>query len=265
MINVFRSLNYYVRKDLAIVIALISIVSMPLLAMWFMRALDGMELSDMTGASYFTGVNGDVVVICMIAVMVIVIRLVGSDMSDKSVNYEILGGNRRIKAYLGRIAAGLLWGTVICWALMSMPIGYLTLINGWGNNVDMKWALIRQFLMFLPLLRMVSLFIFLTFLVGSAGKGMALAFVIIEAEAIFDMIAYEVLDIELKYAFFTSSISQIMRVDNAKSIVVDGKQVSFYLAELPAEQIWKTAAVSLIAATLYLTGAAVLFIRKDRN
>lgn len=265
MINVFRSLNYYVRKDLAIVIALISIVSMPLLAMWFMSALDGISLSDMTGAAYFTGINGDVVTICMIPVMVIVIRLVGSDMSDKSVNYEILGGNRRINAYLGRLAAGLLWGTVICWALMSLPLGYFTLINGWGNTVDMKWALIRQLLMFLPLLRMVSLFILLTFLTGSAGKGMALAFVISEAEAIFELIAHEVLDIELKYVFFTSTLSQIMGIDNSKSIVADGKQISFFLAELPADLIVGTIAVSLVTAVLYLTAAAVFFIRKDRD
>ena len=265
MINVFRSLNYYVRKDLAIVVALITIVSIPVVAMAFMGSLDGLSFSDMTGATYYTGMNSDVTIISLVAALLVVTRLVGSDLSDKSVNYEILGGNRRIAAFLGRIAAGLLWGGMICWILISLPLGYFSLINGWGISVDMKWALLRQALMFLPLLRLVSLLIFFTILAGGAGKGMALAVVIIEVEAVIDLVFSEILDIDIKYALSMSSFRQVLDLDNAKSMVIDGKKVDVFLAELPAGLIAGTIAVSLLLTILYLTGAALVFLRKDRD
>ena len=265
MINVFRSLNYYVRKDLAIVIAFITIASLPIVSLSFMSALEGLSLSDMTGAVYFAEMNRDVVIISLVAALLIATRLVGTDFSDRSVNYEILGGNRRITSYLGRIAAGLLWGCIVCWILMSLPLGYLSLINGWGVTVDIKWALFRQVLMFLPLLRFVSLLIFVTILVRGAGKGMALAVVILEVEAIIDTMFEEILDIKIKYALAASNLMRVLGLDNAKNMVIDGKQVNVYIADLPGNFVAATIAVSLIMTVMYLSVAALVFLRKDRD
>ena len=58
---------------------------------------------------------------------------------------------------------------------------------------------------------------------------------------------------------------RVLGLDNAKNMVIDGKQVNVYIADLPGSFIAATIAVSLIMTVLYLSVAALVFLRKDRD
>ena len=260
MFGTLRSLFYLAKRDIVILVTLITCLWFPLVFLIF----DGGSISEITGSSYVCGIS-DAVIITLFGLMVIVTRISGADLSDRTVNYEIMIGHPRWKPFLSRMILSMLLGGVLPWIILYLPVGFFTLTGGFGVQGDARNILLRMGLSLFPLLRFSVFFFLVTMLLDGFGKGLVVSFLL------FDGISALVSTVEEMFSFrfhswlAYSDLSDLTVYDNAKSVVVNGRTVMKYETELASRHIYSTILCSVLVICLYAVIGYLIFKRKDRH
>ena len=82
-------------------------------------------------------------------------RICGWDLSDKTINNEIVSGTKRSAVYFGRFIPALLWSIAVYAAMVILPTLFITAVWGFSAFMHPKGAVIRCLLLLIPILRYV--------------------------------------------------------------------------------------------------------------
>ena len=266
MFNIIKSLNYSTRRDTLNWITIITLIALPLFVCYLVGMLNPDSTSVMTPSAYFASTEmGTVFIFMCFGIMILACKVMSGDAGDKTINYELMAGHSRDKVFAGRVIASFLWGAVLVFVIMLLPLGYLTLINGWGVETNMNEVLLRSFLTIFPIIRFTALTIMIASISRSAGKGIALSYALFLITTLIASILQDMFEIDLKFSFSMTNAASLLSTQNSWYEVVDGKTVVIFDTSVPGDLIWKTIVVSIVAAAIYLTIAYINFKKTDRD
>ena len=266
MINILKSLNYGARREKVIWITLGSMLVLPFFAMYLMGMMGGDSLQKMTTSFYFASqLMGVIFIITFFGIIVLAGYLVAGDGGDKVINYEILAGHSRTKIFIARMLAGFLWGGVLTFLLMLLPLGYLTFLYGWGLETDPKNVILRCLLTFFPILRFCVFNMMLACIMRSAGKGIALGYVTFMITALVNSILEDMFQLNLIYHTSMTNAAFLLTSQNARNVVMNGKTVALYETAVTPDMVYRTIGVSLAFTAAYLSIAYIHFKKKDKD
>lgn len=254
------------RRDTVNWITVISMLGLPAFVMYLSGILSGDTLTKMTPSAYFASqqMAGMFIFLC-VGIMILACKAVAGDASDKTINYEMMAGHGRRRIFAGRMISGYIWGAVLTFIFLILPLGYLNILYGWGPETDMKNVLIRSALCIFPIIRICSLDMMLASVSRSAGKGIALSYAALMLVGIVTSIFQDVLEIEVIYPTGLTNAGFLLVSENAKYEVINGKTVSVYDTAVTSDMVWNTICYSVVFTAVYLTIAYVNFKKKDRD
>ena len=265
MYNLIKSQNYTLRHDLLIVITIISLFTIPYMAVYLNGVLEGETLGGLTASKYMVTVGAAIPEIFLLGVMIFVAKAVGGDGSDKTINYELSSGHSRARVYWSRILTGYIWGVGITCLAIFIPYVVLTMINGWGDNISLNELMVRFAIMIFPMIRLAGAFMLATSLVGSAGGGMAICYGIECIEVMLDAVFEEMASFDRTYIFGISNLAKILTYNNSWEFVENGKTVTWFDYTTSNDLIIKTIVVSLFLAGIYVTLGYMVFKKRDNG
>ncbi|MBQ8826966.1 MAG: hypothetical protein IJ007_07730 [Oscillospiraceae bacterium] len=99
-----------------------------------------------------------------------------SDFKDRTANYELMTGHTRKEVYFGRIIPCIVVGAVGWTLLLCIPYTVITVLRGWGTEVSLGSMLLRFFLMYFPVVRIICEFIMISFILRNQYIVMAIGY-----------------------------------------------------------------------------------------
>ncbi len=99
-----------------------------------------MDLTETSTAVDIFGVGASIATVFMLAAVAI---SVGQDMTDKTVNYDVLYGYRRRNVILGRFYASVMISFIIILMVDILPMLAMLIIRGWDENIALASIPIR--------------------------------------------------------------------------------------------------------------------------
>ncbi|MBR1823937.1 MAG: ABC transporter permease subunit [Ruminococcus sp.] len=194
-------------------------------------------------------------------------RICGGDMDDKTINYEMLTGTSRGKVYGGRIIISIIFTLLIYLIFAVLPIVVFTVKNGWGYTIPKNEAILRLCLQFLPLLKLVCFYAFLTFVTMNVGAVLLSGVVLFLIEAIVDMVVTEVLEKSARvlYPFFSYDAIDATNHYNMTYGFIEGKDVPVLGSGISNTDIALIAIPAVVTGAAFLIVGYFIFRRKDMN
>lgn len=262
MWNIVRSLNYMIKHDiysyimvlLGLTIAVSSIVTM-------FSDSGGEALTGSLAVGYW---GNFIAVFCFMLPAFVTTRICGYDFNDKTVNYEVLYGQKRSAVFFSRIILSYIYNIILFTVLAIAPLAVLTMMNGWGHSIAMSESLFHFVLSLLVLIRYTTFIACLTFLVRSSWIGLAAGYLMM----IFEMLPLFVMELtnpgfELTWQLSIPNAMKIMDFSNAAMGFVDGKDITIYKAALDSSVVTGTVLAAVIETALLLICSYALFRKRD--
>lgn len=256
MWNIIKALNYQTRRDNVTIYA--ALIGIAMTAIMFFD----LDKTEICGADIAMIIGQSIPMGSILMLAVLTSRICAWDQSDKTINYEVLSGHDRKNVYFSRVVVSLMWCIPLTLIMTALPIIIASLAFGWGQIMDLRGFLIRYALIFLPIIRMLSAYIFLSFFTGSFIASLLTTYLITQGELMIYMFIEEFRGTQLECELGMSNISSLMEF-NSRMGFIDGKDISVYDTSLPPEMITKTIIVSLAASAVYLIGGYILFKKRD--
>lgn len=256
MLNIIKALNYQTRRDNVTIYAFLFGI--------FMSAImfTDTDVFSFCGDEY-TVYSGEMVpMITGMMMLILITRICAWDQVDKTINYEMLSGHSRKSVYFSRVIVSLVWGISSAVIITAVPVTVMSLLNGWGDVMELKGALIRYALLLFPLIRLACGFVFISFITGNFMASALACFLIIDGEMMAYTILKEMATVDLSFEMGMSNILKLLEF-NSRMGFIDGKDVMVYDASLPADMIVKTVVFSLAASALYLILGYFIFKKRD--
>ena len=267
MINIIKSLNYSARRDTVNWITILTLLVLPVFVMYMSGMINGDSINKMTPSAYFASQEmGTIYTIMILGIMIFSCKLVAGDAGDKTINYELMNGHSREKVFFARVINGFFWSVIFVMITIFLPYVVVCYINGCGDNCSLNEMLIRNGLLFFPILRLSALFMLITVLADSCGAGIGVSYLIILIEAVFDFVLDASKDKgEYFYLFSLSNITKLTEVNNSWQTVKEGRVINWFDFSTSNEMVRKTCYVSLVMAAIYIMGAYLYFKKKDKG
>ena len=203
----------------------------------------------------------------MFAIVFVILapRICGWDATDKTMNYEIMAGHSRKEVYFGRVIVCLIWSMVSGIVIMVLPVLVMTMINGWGENVNVYDVVIRYLLILFPMFRLICELILLTFLLRNCYVSMLVGWVFFDAALIGSMVYMELTEKQLTVQLAVSNLITLFGFDNYKLEYVGGEDIPVFSAGLSSSMILGTVFVSLLVGGICLAIGYVVFQKRDMS
>lgn len=262
MWNLMKAQNYQARKDNFV----IYVVIIGLLLMMGLALLDSpFSFEELTGSIYMVaGSFGWSIVISVLTVL-LVPRMFGWDMADKTINYEVLTGHSRTKVYLARAIVSIGRNMAIIMLLLLGSIGIFTLLNGWGNNMDPAGALQRMLLLVFPVFRLSCELLLLTVLLKNCYLSMVIGWGMTGALMVMSMIYIEAAGESRGLGLSLLTIMKLLDFSNYKLEFLGGKDVAVYETALESTFVAESIGVSLLAGVVCLVIGYMVFRKRDMD
>lgn len=194
---------------------------------------------------------------------IITSRVCGSDLRDKTANYELLFGKKRYQVYLGRFFVSLITGLFVISLIILILIILPTVLNGWGSSLTLKNALAHIALLYQLMFRIVCFMTAFTFLCGndiipfiSAIIGTALLFAFI-------ILMSQMADIELTWQTALSDMIHILDFSNTTIGFENGKDITVYKASIETSTAIRSVLTSIGIGSAWLFGGYMLYRKRD--
>lgn len=256
MWNLLKALNYQTKRDNVTIYAVI--IGLLMSAMMFIDV----DIAETDGGQ-FAAVSGEVLPMALAYMMIILItRICGWDQTDKTINYEILSGHSRASVYFSRVTAVFLWTFPLAFIITAIPVGIVTAMNGWGQEMELNAMLARYALLLLPVIRLGCGFILVSFLCRSFAVSAVACFLITQGELLFYLMLEELSGIEITCQIAVPNIARLMEF-NSRLGFIDGKDVYVYDASLSPELVSGTVIFSLAASVIYIFIGYLYFTKSD--
>ncbi len=183
------------------------------------------------------------------------------DFTDKTTNYELMAGHRRIEVYFGRVIPCLVTGT-ICFAVMVFcPLVVNTALHGWGTRLDAGQMILRYALLIFPAIRILCTSVFVAFIVKKPLAMAALGY----AAFMTCGICYTAFDMGDTVALGITNINMLCTFESWSTYGLGSRMHYAFDASISAGEIVGTIVASLAAGALFLYLGYVFFRRDDLN
>ncbi len=189
-------------------------------------------------------------------------RICGSDLRDKTANYEILFGKHRSAVYFGRFFAALTVSVAVIAGVVLIPVLFLTAKNGWGGAIPAQTAWVIFGLLLVMIFRCVCFFTALTFLCGNDIVPLSVALIGTMCVALC-VFLLDAADIHLSWQTTFSDIMTLLDFSNTTSGYADGKDYLIYKVALSGKTALRMLCTSLGFGLFWLFGGFALFRKKD--
>ena len=193
MFNVIKAQIYQLSRSISTYIILI--VSAAILVLFF--AAEGFGSEQLNGSCFAVN-SAELYSEClpMFAMLYTAIICAG-DMKDKTMNYEMLSGTKRIYVYCGRIIVSLLVNTLLTVILFAVPTLIISAIYGWGYAVPVSDVILRWVSALLPMMRLTMFYAMVSFIFKSPVLVCALGYVLTFLEMILSLFIQEMLSAKI--------------------------------------------------------------------
>lgn len=266
MYNIIRSLNYSARRDKTIIITIISMLGLPAFVAYLEGMFGGDSMQKMTPSIYFGGqMMGTVFVFTCFGIMILACRLVAGDASDKNINYEFLAGHSRGSIFAGRMIAGFMWGAVLNFIILMVPVAVFEILYGWGSETNKTEVLMRCGLVFFAIIRFAAYNMMVATITKSAGVGIALGYATMLVIVFVQAILEDMFDITVTYQTAFTNACCLLVSQNSRNVVIDGKTVTVFDTSISPDGALKTIAVSFVFTAVYLLISYINFKKTDRD
>ena len=217
-----------------------------------------------TGASGMITDNAAIIYEFPIFILALIVGVIcGEDYKDKVANYEILSGHSRKSIFFARSLMGIIPGAVLATILCFIPLIVGTLVGGWGKELVLSDVIIREILMFFPMLRLAAFFALLTFLIKNQYIMMAVGFVV----STFQTILNEMLSHSKSVYVSIFNMGLLMNFDGWSIYNVDPASgvvyYNSYVSSVSMQLVVGTIVVSLLMTAFYLFMGYALFRRDE--
>ena len=257
MLNILKTILRQTRRDMLLLIGVFYL----LLMAGEMIVQNGVDWD--THGSTVSGVLANTLLIMTtVAVGGFTGRICGSDLRDKTANYEILFGKHRSAVYFGRFFAALIVSVVVIAAVVLITVLFLTAKNGWGGAIPAQTAWAIFGLLMVMIFRCVCFFTALTFLSGNDLVPLTAALIGTMCIALCAFLL-STADIKLSWQTTFSDIMTLLDFSNTTSGYADGKDYLIYKVALSGKTALRMLCTSLGFGLFWLFGGLWLFRRKD--
>lgn len=260
MWNIIKAQCYQIKGN---IIFTISGLIISLVLPFFGLYVEGVSIDNLTGSMYAVTVMSLIPFILLIISLVFVSRIMGWDMNDRTINYEVMSGHSRAQVYFARFLSSLIWTFIASVIIVSIPILIFTAINGWGYSVKAADFVTRAVVMMLPFFRWICELTLITVLVKNSNTGMVLGFVIFEVTMLFHMILTEMLDVNIDVIFSSANLMSLSTISNSRNVLIDGNMVNVFDAVLKPSIIQNSAVISIVAGIFCIIVSFGIFKKRD--
>ncbi|MCM1156898.1 MAG: hypothetical protein NC300_01360 [Bacteroidales bacterium] len=214
-------------------------------------------------AGAYLAVNGkDIVSTALMFAMVLTGQICGNDFMDKTGNYELMGGHLRKDIYFGRAVLSIVFGTAGTMLLGIAPVAVFSVINGWGDAVNMGDVAVCYLLSLFPILRVICEFVFISFVIKNAYIVMALGVIIGMGQTAW----IELFGNGTLIFLGTGNLYKLFDFSSWSTFTLVGeKEIMIYDAALTAGEIIGTVASSVLIGGLFLLLGFLFFEKDDLN
>lgn len=189
-------------------------------------------------------------------------RACGSDLRDKTANYEILFGKKRYEVYFGRFFASLIFMFVLTALIPPVPVLFMTIKNGWGASLAVSEALTLYGMLFPIVFRMVCFYTALTFLTGNDVVTIILSLVGTMVIVVSVSMLKE-LDYDVTWQTAMSDLMRLLDFSNEGSGFFEGKDITVFKLDLPVTLIVRMICTSVGIGAAWLFGGYAIYRRRD--
>ena len=223
----------------------------------------GANLAEMTGGDAL--ISGGFSVIALFLIMITTARICGNDMSDKTMNYEIIAGIKRSRIYMGRIVVSVVFSAILYILVAVCPVILFTAINGWGHTMPAAEAVHRIAAGYCVMLRAVGVAAMLTFLCRNAGLGILSGFILFMSESLALIVNDELTLCKPRklIPFISLAGTNELEYYNMTLDHIDGKDVEVVKDMMSSETAALIVISGLAAGTLFTAVGYLYFRKKD--
>ncbi|SDA21917.1 ABC-type transport system involved in multi-copper enzyme maturation, permease component [Ruminococcus sp. YE71] len=219
-------------------------------------------------ASYFAVISADGFPFLLnMLTLLYTARICGCDMTDRTMNYELLDGVKRSQVFFARFIVGVFWSAVTCAFLMIVPTAIVAAFAGWGDMMTVGGALRRAFCTLITVVRLSAMYTMLTFLLMDWKTTTVIGFIIGQTELIIVMIMQESaslgLDKKAGYFFSATAMQKFLDVSNIGIGYKNGEDIQIVKSMLTFSDGASCAAVCIGMTALYLILGFAVFRRRD--
>ena len=148
----------------------------------------------------------------MLIPMIFTPMICAGDIKDKTLNYEILTGTKRIKIYLGRVLMAVIVNVIIIYTVVLLISLISSAVYGWGYSMTLEDYSLRLAGVFLPYIRLTAFYAFFSILIMNNAFVYAIGYVF----SMLEMLA----SILLKELFETDLIMYLLSFDAFNRLLV---------------------------------------------
>lgn len=259
MWNIMKAQNYQIKGDNLIIYGLLFSLLLPVGGL----LLDDTGLDYMTGSVYAVSMFSFLPFVFTIISLIIVTRIIGWDMNDKTINYELLSGHSREQVFFGRLIMSLVWTIIASVIVTVIPLVIFTIINGWGHSLKVSEFATRFAVCLCPYIRWICEVVFITILVKNSNAGMVVGYMMFVASVFASLIIEELLDASLDTVFVASNLLALSEISNSRNQLIGDEMVAVYDGAIEASLLNNSIIVSLVVGLVFIAISYMIFKKKD--
>lgn len=259
MWNIMKAQNYQIKGDNLIIFGLLFSLVLPVAG----PLLDGAGFDYMTGSMYAVNMFAFFPYIFMMLSLIIVTRIMGWDMNDKTMNYELLSGHSRAQVFFGRFIMSLAWTIIASVIVAAIPTALFTVINGWGHSLKTGDFAVRFAAFLFPCIRWICEVGLITILVKNSNVGMVIGFLMLEGSVIVSEVFKELLDVKLDALFACPNLLALAEISNSRQQLIGDEMITVYDGTVNMPLLNSTIIVSLAAGAVFTLIGYMIFRKND--
>ncbi len=188
----------------------------------------------------------------------------GTDLGDKTANYELLFVKMRSDVNIGRRFAALIVIFVIV-TLLTLLLPVVGMIaNGWGGSLPAKAALMHFASIYPVIFRLVCVYTAITFLCMNMVVPLAISFIgtmLVMLSSV--LIAETGTDVKLTWQTASSDCMRLLDLNNKTTGFFEGQDITVYKSALTGSIMLESLTASLVIGTVCLLLSYAVFRRRD--
>ena len=260
MQNIIKALNYQTKRD--------NVTYYSILAGILFLVMGASEVNgflNQTGSEYFINMFSYTLGVVVVFV-ILATRICGWDYTDKTMNYEILIGHSRRDVYWSRVWVAFIWCVPIVLIISIVPPLVLSLINGWGVNMDLGGLILRFTISIFPMIRIFCECVLITFLTKNCYLGLIVSF--LYEEIGFSILTgfeeigkIEIGNFRVLHAF--ANYQHLLTFADYNYKWIDGEDVMLFETAVDPLYAWLSVGVSIAGSILCLVLGWLYFKKSD--
>lgn len=264
MINVIKAQKYQVLRSFSTYALLLC--SLIFIAIILFAEISGEQVEKITGSMFFSYIGEINSMILPMLILIYTAVIFGSDLSDKTVNYELLSGIRRSNVFFGRFFVVMAVNIMVYLIITVPPMLIFTSLNGWGHTVMVKEVVIRYSLGVMPVIRYTAFYTFITLVVRNNAVVIGIGYVFSMITMISTIMINELFDTKVTmYLFSIDIFDRLLNPKNMGYGFFEGEDVMVVKDLLETDTMCHAAAASILGTAVFLLIGLTVMRRRDMN